>query len=237
MEVKITGIVDNKITNKSLEKDWGFSALIKTNYQTILFDTGNNVDIFAKNINILEPNLKKIDLLFISHDHDDHTGGLEYVLEHYRVGHVAIPSLENKTLFDRVKKYDSNPMEIKSPTSLDHIVHSTGTLGKEIPEQSIIISTSKGIVIVTGCSHSGLDNILKRAQSVFHDEIYLILGGFHFYKKDINEIENSLKDIKNKNKNLSFSPTHCTGDTTKKLLEKNCYDKFLEYGAGSIIEI
>ncbi len=72
----------NDVFGKSptLKKDWGFSALVEYGGKRILFDTGNNADIFAQNVKALGVDLKKLDLVVISHRHVDHTSGLNYLL-------------------------------------------------------------------------------------------------------------------------------------------------------------
>lgn len=64
----------------SMKKDWGFSALIEYRGKRILFDTGDNADIFAQNIKAKEVDLTKLDFAVISHRHGDHIGGMPYLL-------------------------------------------------------------------------------------------------------------------------------------------------------------
>lgn len=63
-----------------LTRDWGFAALIEYQGKRILFDTGNNADVFALNVRRLGIDLKRLDLVVISHRHGDHTAGLSAVL-------------------------------------------------------------------------------------------------------------------------------------------------------------
>jgi 7,8-dihydropterin-6-yl-methyl-4-(beta-D-ribofuranosyl)aminobenzene 5'-phosphate synthase len=63
-----------------LVRDWGFAALIEYQGKRILFDTGNNADIFAQNVRRLHVDLKHLDLVVISHRHSDHTAGLSVVV-------------------------------------------------------------------------------------------------------------------------------------------------------------
>ncbi len=63
-----------------LRKDWGFSALVEYSGKRILFDTGNNAEIFAHNVKVSGVDLKKLDFAVISHRHGDHTSGLNYLL-------------------------------------------------------------------------------------------------------------------------------------------------------------
>jgi 7,8-dihydropterin-6-yl-methyl-4-(beta-D-ribofuranosyl)aminobenzene 5'-phosphate synthase len=61
-------------------KDWGFSALIEHDGKSILFDTGNNAEIFEHNLKVLNTDLTRLDFVVISHRHADHTTGLKYLL-------------------------------------------------------------------------------------------------------------------------------------------------------------
>jgi 7,8-dihydropterin-6-yl-methyl-4-(beta-D-ribofuranosyl)aminobenzene 5'-phosphate synthase len=63
-----------------LERDWGFSALIEYGGRRILFDAGNDGEIFARNVRALGVDLRRLDFAVISHRHGDHTGGLAYLL-------------------------------------------------------------------------------------------------------------------------------------------------------------
>ncbi len=63
-----------------LEQDWGYSALIEFEGKRILFDTGDNIAVFRKNVEALHIDLTHLDLVVITHAHGDHTSGLRYVL-------------------------------------------------------------------------------------------------------------------------------------------------------------
>ncbi len=78
---RITILYDAFGKHVSMKKDWGFSALIEMNGKRILFDTGNNPDIFEQNVNVAGVDLTKLDFVVISHRHGDHVGGLTYLLK------------------------------------------------------------------------------------------------------------------------------------------------------------
>src|ERR1700704_2884013 len=64
----------------SMTRDWGFSALVEIAGKRILFDTGNDADIFAANVKAKGVDLKTLDFVVLSHRHSDHMAGLNYVL-------------------------------------------------------------------------------------------------------------------------------------------------------------
>src|SRR5438045_9799499 len=62
-----------------MKKDWGYSALVEYGGKHILFDTGNNAEIFAQNVKVSAVAVKKLDFAVISHRHGDHKGGMNYL--------------------------------------------------------------------------------------------------------------------------------------------------------------
>jgi 7,8-dihydropterin-6-yl-methyl-4-(beta-D-ribofuranosyl)aminobenzene 5'-phosphate synthase len=67
--------------NDLLTKDFGFSCITKYKGKTILFDAGSNADIFKSNTKQLGVDLKKVDIVIVSHGHFDHLNGLDYLLK------------------------------------------------------------------------------------------------------------------------------------------------------------
>ena len=78
---RATIIYDAFGNSKNLQKDWGFAVLIEYSGKRILFDTGNDSEIFAANAKALDVDLKHLDFVVISHRHGDHTSGLSYLLK------------------------------------------------------------------------------------------------------------------------------------------------------------
>jgi 7,8-dihydropterin-6-yl-methyl-4-(beta-D-ribofuranosyl)aminobenzene 5'-phosphate synthase len=64
----------------AMQKDWGYAALIEYGGKRILFDTGNNGDILARNAKAKGIDLSTLDFVIMSHRHGDHMGGLAYLL-------------------------------------------------------------------------------------------------------------------------------------------------------------
>jgi 7,8-dihydropterin-6-yl-methyl-4-(beta-D-ribofuranosyl)aminobenzene 5'-phosphate synthase len=77
---RITILYDAFGKPSGMKKDWGYSALVEYGGKHILFDTGNNAEIFAQNVKVSGVDLKKLDFAVISHRHGDHTGGMNYLL-------------------------------------------------------------------------------------------------------------------------------------------------------------
>ncbi|MBA7575581.1 hypothetical protein ES708_17411 [subsurface metagenome] len=226
--MKIIIVYDNKIAKdiKGLKTGWGFSCFIQTKEKNILFDTGWDGDILISNMQLLGLNPKDIDLVVISHSHWDHCGGLARLLNLNKDLKVYVPTSFSKHLKKEIKKKANIFYEIQGLTKICLGVFTTGEIEGSLPagkiktsikEQSLIISTIKGLVIITGCAHSGINKMLNSANKL--GKIYGLLGGFHDFEE-----YNLLKDIS------LIVPTHCTANKKKimNLFPKNC----LEGGVG-----
>ena len=77
---RITILNDAFSRRPALEQDWGYAALIEFEGKRILFDTGDNIALFQRNVERLHVDLSHLDLVILSHAHGDHTSGLRYVL-------------------------------------------------------------------------------------------------------------------------------------------------------------
>jgi len=123
---RVTILYDAFGKSSRLKKDWGFSAFIEYGGKRVLFDTGNNADIFAQNVKASGIDLKKLDFAVISHRHGDHTSGLSYLLsvnpnvriyapkEGFGVFGGALPGTfyrKDESLPDYMRYYDGRPPE------------------------------------------------------------------------------------------------------------------------------
>jgi 7,8-dihydropterin-6-yl-methyl-4-(beta-D-ribofuranosyl)aminobenzene 5'-phosphate synthase len=77
---RITVLYDAFGKEPAMTKDWGYAALVEVNGKRILFDTGDNPEIFAHNVKTKGVDLTRLDFVVMSHRHGDHMGGLTYLL-------------------------------------------------------------------------------------------------------------------------------------------------------------
>lgn len=105
-----------------------------------------------------------------------------------------------------------------------------GTL--ELRELSLAIDTPDGIVLVVGCSHSGIDKIVAATASI-NPRIHFIAGGFHLLVSSDQEIETIVATLRDTFKVAFVAPGHCTGEPTFIALEKAFGDRYLYAGLGT----
>lgn len=229
--LRITIVCDNNQFKHDLETDWGFSALIEGNGKKILFDTGGNGELLLRNLNRLDVDPKEIGIVFFSHIHGDHTGGFRSLRRVNSKLKVILPRS-----FPRDFKRDLNCQEINSFQEILPGFYSTGELGGAIIEQSLIIKTKKGLVIITGCAHPGIADIVSVVKQHLDEPIYLVLGGFHLFGSGEDEIEKitaRLKELGVK----KVAPCHCSGDQARKVFEREYGKDFIKVGVGWMEEI
>jgi 7,8-dihydropterin-6-yl-methyl-4-(beta-D-ribofuranosyl)aminobenzene 5'-phosphate synthase len=235
--ITMTILYDNYIFNEGPKTDWGFSCIIKGTEKTILFDTGTKSDILFHNINKLNVNPKDVELVAISHIHGDHTGGLFAFLDENNKVTAYLPASFPDEFVSRVEKAGAKVVPVDKSVEICKGVSLTGEMGVQIKEQSLILNTSKGLVVITGCAHPGIVDIVKRAKEVVDKKIYLVCGGFHLFK---NKSEDEVKEIIREFKDLGVmkvGATHCTGDKAIELFKEAYKENFVQMGVGKVIRI
>lgn len=228
--LKMTFIYDNAPYKEGILPDWGFACLIKAGKKNILFDTGQNKDILLANAEKLGIDLKTVGTIVISHKHLDHTGGLLSILELQPKAIVYYPELspgmEEKLLNRKIRMVKANKtMQISNGVIV------TGSMGQGVLEQGMIINVPPGLIIIAGCSHPGIVEIIERAKSLLGRPVYLVIGGFH----TMPATEEGMLKIVRKFQSMgvkNVGPAHCTEEFTKSFF-KTAYGKnYITIGAG-----
>lgn len=101
-------------------------------------------------------------------------------------------------------------------------------------EVVLTIETQKGILILLGCSHPGILNIVSDIQKRTGKNIYGILGGTHLVEADEKRINNTIKKLKQMNIKL-IGVSHCTGNKAVKMFSNEC-DEFFVNNTGTVID-
>ena len=233
--ISITITYDNNPYTTRLSTAWGFSCLIMGTQKTILFDTGGNGSILLANMKGLDINPEKIDVIILSHIHGDHVGGLEAFLERNKKVSVYLPRSFPRGFTENLRISGINIVEVHDATRICAGVYTTGELGEAIKEQSLIVHTTRGIIVITGCAHPGIVGILKWAKDLIKDDILLAMGGFHLggsSKEDLEKIILSFRKLGVK----YVGPCHCSGDLARQMFKEEYRNNYIHLGVGRIIE-
>jgi 7,8-dihydropterin-6-yl-methyl-4-(beta-D-ribofuranosyl)aminobenzene 5'-phosphate synthase len=232
--VTIMILYDNNHYLKGLETAWGFSCLVKNTDKTILFDTGGDGSLLLRNMKALRIDPAKLDLIFLSHMHSDHIGGFWEVIKENHKTSVYIPGSFPESFKEEAGKHGLILFEVIQPLRLSAGVFSTGELGFEIIEQSMIVQAERGPIVITGCAHPGILTIVSRVKDILREDIFLLVGGFHLCEMKSNEVKSIVADLK-KAGVRHIGPCHCSGDVARELFEKKCGTRFLNMGVGKSI--
>jgi len=233
--LKLTVLYDNIPYKKRLRTDWGFSCLVEGLDKTILFDAGRFDNIFMSNISKFQIDPHQIDNLFISHDHPDHIGGVMKFLEVRPKINVALVKSFRSGFKKAVRKRGADITEIDRPSIVTNNCFSVGEMKSFVKnEHALVIRTDKGSIILTGCAHPGIVEIVKRTKKITNDEVLLVMGGFHLLMDDGSSIRKKATRLKEIGVQY-VAPTHCSGEEAQQIFAKLFGDRYLDSGLGRII--
>jgi 7,8-dihydropterin-6-yl-methyl-4-(beta-D-ribofuranosyl)aminobenzene 5'-phosphate synthase len=216
-----------------LRTGWGFSCLVQRNGTTLLFDTGADAATLQSNLQALGIDPADIDVLVLSHDHSDHTGGLDAVLDAGANPTIFVPSSFPEDFKDRLAER-TPVVEVTGPAEIAEGVRTTGEMGTEIIEQSLIVESAAGLVVVTGCAHPGIVGIVRSAAAI--GDVDLVMGGFHLRDESPDECAALIAEIEALGV-ARVAPTHCTGETARGRFAAAFGDRYVPAGVGTVVEI
>ncbi len=192
--LEIIPLIDWYTGRKDLQGEAGVSYLIKTDEMSILFDAGFNkkqIDPspLLHNMRQLGITTDDFDAIVISHNHPDHVGGMKWQRQRsFSLTNHQI-DLGKKLVYTPIPmSYPGlDPICTKDPAVIAKGVATIGTIPNQdffmgwIEEQALAVNVEgKGIVLIVGCGHQTLPKIVKRAEALFEEPMYGIVGGLHY---------------------------------------------------------
>ncbi len=269
---RVTILYDSFGKNPALTMDWGFAALVEYGGKHILFDTGNNAQIFEHNVKAVGVDLRNLDFVVMSHRHGDHMGGLAYLLKVNPTVKIYAPKERSGVYGDDppsstwFRKDPSLPVEQRyyggAPPEIIHmgaawpganfqlidknteiapgmflialVSDKPGTL--ELRELSLAIRTPDGLVLVVGCSHPGVEHIVKEATAI-DPHLYILFGGLHQIQAPDPEVERIATVLHDQYKLERVAPGHCTGEPEFAALKRAFGDHYVYAGVGAVVDL
>jgi len=210
-------VFDNYKVCDTCHSLWGFSAYFEE--YKLLLDTGSNGRVLLQNMQKKGVDVQEIEYIFITHSHWDHIGGLDSIIELHPDVTLFVPTSLSKHLIQDLQTLVKSVVICEKPQKLFSNLYTTGLLGEETPEQSLILDTFTPTV-VTGCGHFGIENITKVARKVIGKDIACVMGGFHLLRSDEKKILQTIDTLKQMGVKCA-KPTHCTGDKAIALFNEN----------------
>jgi 7,8-dihydropterin-6-yl-methyl-4-(beta-D-ribofuranosyl)aminobenzene 5'-phosphate synthase len=224
--IEITILYDNYTLTEGCTTDWGFACIITGTEKGILFDTGTNGSILLGTMDKLQ-----VSAVVISHNHADHTGGLSSFLSRKNNVTAYLPLTVSSGFVQNVR---SRGATVQLPTDAVQIcegAHLTGLMGGI--EQSMVLETPKGLVVITGCAHPGIVQIVQKAKEMLEKDVYFVFGGFHLVNDSDSQVRSKIGQFRSMGVQ-KVGASHCTGDRAIALFEQEYGNDFVPIGVGQL---
>lgn len=242
--------------------EWGLSIFTEFHGKKILFDAGGSAAIFEKNAKAFSINLMEVDIGVLSHDHWDHSSGFSHLVDVNPDVHLFMPddialggeeNQEHKKKYRIGYRYPKIMTDlIEESTQIEKGIHLIATRSvltgvfskypkswtdpeefKGIPELSLALEGQDGaITLLVGCSHSGIENILKAAKTYFKRNIDRVVGGMHLLPYDEKYIKDVVTQMKDAYGVRFVNAAHCTGEVAQKILQESFGENYSAFGLG-----
>lgn len=234
-DVSIEVVFDNFAHRDGLRTSWGFACLVRGADWAILFDTGGEGALLLENMRKLSIDPREVDTVVLSHAHADHTGGLGPFLSLAPDVTVYMPRSFPQRFASDVAARCAGVVEVGEPVEIRDCVFSTGEMGTSIIEQSLVVRTDGGLVIVTGCAHPGIVEIVETTRHRFdRDEVMLVMGGFHTRAEPRPErLVARFRELGVRH----VGPSHCSGEAIRESFAHHYGPDHVEVGVGARIAL
>lgn len=258
--MKISILVDST-PGTYTKAEFGLSYFIEHNGNSILFDAAQT-DLFLENARIMNIQVDNAKFIVLSHGHFDHGDGLEHLSGGTLVCHpvcfvkrygkssknyIGLKNSRDKIanrfnlitndkpykLFEGAYFLGEIPRVTSFESQTTSFSFEDGSPDFVLDDSALALMCKDGLVVVTGCGHSGIVNILEHAQKVTGvNIIYGIIGGFHL-KENNRQTKETIAYLKEK-KVKHIYPSHCTALPAMSEFYKNF--KIKEIKTGDILE-
>jgi len=232
MKFSVTIVFDNQCLIPEVKSEWGFACVIETGKDMILFDTGNSGPVLLDNLAKLNYNPHDFTKVIISHMHWDHVGGLPDFLRAcpHSLVYLVASALEDDVRIIRSLCRDVIP--VREPVEISSNLYSSGELPGYAWEQSLFYKGKEELIIITGCAHPGIINIVKRAQKIFPGlPVELLVGGLHLNQSAPTDVVTVCHQLQTAGVK-TIAPAHCTGERAIEICHEIFGDEFLATGVG-----
>lgn len=222
-----------------LVKRGGFSAFVRLEDRSLVFDAGGEASVIFENLLSLGLGDTQLEALVISHNHWDHVFGLPGFMNrapNYPPVYVAASAADGiKQQYPRAEV-----IAVDGPKKIAPGVWLTGPLeieflGAPLSEQALVLENPDGLHVVVGCSHPGIVAIVERVREMFPESpIAFVGGGFHLRstgEEEIRQIADALEQLGVR----KMGPSHCTGGTAVEIFRDRWGEKLVSFGLGDTV--
>lgn len=242
--IRISKVFDHGAVSEDYSSGDGMVIYIETADTTILFDTAYKLTGLVSSLDNMEKmrlDPTKIDKVFMSHRHFYTT--LNDYIGNYPDPKIYIPLGWTVSYLDE-READYEILET-TPEMIAPGIYTTGSMPGVDPyttsatdfyEQSLILDTPRGLIVLASCSHPGILAIVEKAESMFPDRpIAMLMGGFHLKSSENDEIQMVIDELMEKDIQY-ISTTHCTGGRGVDLFKEAYGERYVDFLTGVTVE-
>jgi len=231
--IGITVLYDNYTLTEGCTTDWGFACIITGTEKCILFDAGTNGSILLGNMDKLQVSAGDVELVVISHDHTDHTGGLSSFLGKNSNVTAYLPLTASSGLVQTVRTRGATAQLPTDTVQICEGAHVAGLTIMGQVEQFLVLETPKGLVVITGCAHPGIVQIVQKAKEMLEKDVYFVFGGFHLLNDSDSQVMSKIGQFQSLGVR-KVGASHCTGDRAIELFKQEYGKDFVPIGVGRL---
>jgi 7,8-dihydropterin-6-yl-methyl-4-(beta-D-ribofuranosyl)aminobenzene 5'-phosphate synthase len=193
--------------------------------------------VLLKNMAALGLSPTCVDLVFLSHPHWDHMGGLDSFLEVNPTATVVVHEGFSKHLIRDLESLCAETVVIGAdPQTLAPGVFSTGMLDSQPPEQAMVLDTGGVTAVISGCAHAGMEHIVEQATRLLGKKVDWAVGGFHLMYADAAGVAASIRALQHLDV-AYVVPTHCTGNAARAAFRRSYGGRCIDGGVGREIDL
>jgi 7,8-dihydropterin-6-yl-methyl-4-(beta-D-ribofuranosyl)aminobenzene 5'-phosphate synthase len=231
--VIFTVVYDNNPHDPRLKTMWGFACVVETPHGVVLFDTGGDGGILLANLEALGLDPRRIQAVVLSHIHSDHVGGLEVLLRVNSELVVYLPQSFPESFIAGLAGR-TRVVAVAGWQEVLEGIYTTGEMGDKVMEQSLVVETPRGLVVITGCAHPGVAMIVRRVRE--EGPVFLVMGGFHLEATSPAGVREVIDEFRALGVS-KVAPSHCTGKEATAAFAEAFGPDFIAAGAGTVVSI
>jgi len=247
----ILPLYENAASQADLTAGHGVAYLVSTDDATILFDLGFDTDALQHNMQKLGLSLDDIDMIVISHDYPDHVGGQAWWPQGtFSLADTQVDLHDLPIYVPQPMTYPGlAPVVADHPIKLATGVASMGTIpGEEVYkasighfirlEQSLAVNVQGvGIVLISGCGHPGVKNMLGRAEMLFTTPVAGVVGGLHYQDLKRDALQGDIQMMKDRHLQLLAISPHDSMPATIQIFKDEFPNIYQDIAVGRAITI